>query len=174
MKSAGFPADEALLDGQIDIASRIKVSLSYAGAVVSAPETRTRQSAELLATEFAADSVLRDVDYGRWAGLTLAGVQATEAENLVAWVSDVEAAPHGGESIASAIDRIGGWLAGQKSAGGHTIVVTHPSVIRAAVLCILDAPKESFWKIDVQPWSLTELTSDGRRWALRSFGHAPG
>ena len=172
-KSSGFPADEPLLEGETVLARRIRASLSHAHAFLSAPEHRTRQTAALLTGEFVLDSAFRDVDYGRWAGKSLAEVQEVEPENLLAWISDTEAAPHGGESVAAAIARTSAWLAVQMSAGGHAVVTTHPAIVRAAVVSILDAPKESFWKIDVRPWSMTELTSDGRRWALRSFGHVP-
>ncbi len=51
---------------------------------------------------------------------------------------------------------------------GHTVAVTHAAVIRAAIVHILGAPLQAFWKIDVEPLSATELTSDGKRWALRA------
>jgi broad specificity phosphatase PhoE len=172
-KSAGFPADEPLIDGQAAAAGRIGAALPHAQAVFSAPELRARQTAEMLGAEFAVDPVFRDLDHGRWRGKALVDVQEGEPENLMAWIADVAAAPHGGESIASLIGRIGGWLSGQIEAGGHTVAVTHPAVIRAALVSVLDAPHESFWKIDVRPLGVAEITSDGRRWALRSFGNGP-
>ena len=50
--------------------------------------------------------------------------------------------------------------------------MTHAAVIRAAVLIVLDAPASAFWRIDVEPLSLTDLRFDGRRWALRALGLA--
>jgi len=32
---------------------------------------------------------------------------------------------------------------------------------------VLGAGAPAFWRIDVEPLSLTELSSDGRRWNLR-------
>jgi broad specificity phosphatase PhoE len=172
-KSAGFPADEPLVDSQAAAASRISAVLRHAHAFLSAPELRTRQTAAMLAGEFAVDPSFRDLDYGRWSGRDMTEVAESEPESLTAWITDVAAAPHGGESIAAMIVRIGARLATQIDAGGHTVVVTHPAVIRAAVIAVLDAPAESFRKIDVRPFCIAELTSDGRRWALRSFGYAP-
>jgi broad specificity phosphatase PhoE len=174
MKSAGFPADEPLLPGETESAAQLKAMVPHAHAVVSAPELRARQSVAALADHFSIDSAFRDTDYGRWSGKTMAEVQANEPEALIAWISDTKAAPPGGESVAAMVARIALRLEQQISAGGHTVIVTHPAIIRGAIVSILDAPIRSFWQIDVQPWSMTELTSDGRRWALRSFGRVAG
>lgn len=174
MKSAGFPADEPLLAGETAAAMPLKPMIPHAHAVLSAPELRARQTAAALAADFSIDSAFRDIDYGRWSGKSMAAVQADEPEALMAWISDIEAAPPGGESVAAMMARITLRLTQQMSAGGHAVVVTHPAIVRAAVVSVLDAPGRSFWKIDVQPWSMTELTSDGRRWALRSFGRVAG
>lgn len=169
-RSAGFPDDAPVLEGQIEAAARIRMALPHSHAFLSGPERRARQTAEMLAEDFAVDSAFRDLDCGRWRGRNLADVQESEPENLMAWISDVQAAPHGGESIDSCIRRVADWLSGRMSAGGHTVVVTHPAVIRSAILSVVDAPSGSFWKIDVQPLATAEITGDGRRWALRSFG----
>lgn len=87
----------------------------------------------------------------------------------MAWITAPEAAPHGGESIVQAIARINGWLRGRMAIGGMTIAITHPAIARAAIVAVLEAPAASFWKIGAQPLGVTELTSDGRRWALKSF-----
>ena len=44
--------------------------------------------------------------------------------------------------------------------------VTHPAVIRAAILIALEAPPKSFWRIDIAPASRTVLHFRGR-WTLR-------
>jgi len=50
---------------------------------------------------------------------------------------------------------------------GHTIAVTHGSVIRAAIVHVLGAPLSACRKIDIEPLGITEFSSDGRRWMLR-------
>jgi broad specificity phosphatase PhoE len=54
--------------------------------------------------------------------------------------------------------------------GGHTIAVTHPAVIRAAILNSLQSPPESFWRIEIAPLSVTDLRYNGRLWTTRSTG----
>ena len=96
---------------------------------------------------------LKDLDYSSWRGKSLDEVQATDPDGVRRWLTDIDAAPHGGESIRNFLARIGGWLAGQHGSG-HTLAVTHPAVVRAAVVLTLQAPAQSFWRIDIPPVSI--------------------
>ena len=51
---------------------------------------------------------------------------------------------------------------------GRIVAVTHPAVIRAAILVALDAPPKSFWRIDIAPMSRTVMHLRGQAWTLRS------
>ena len=66
--------------------------------------------------------------------------------------------------------RVGAWLDTQVTAGGRSLAITHQAVIRAAIVHVLGAGAPAFWRIDVEPLSLTEFSSDGRRWNLRQRG----
>ena len=46
------------------------------------------------------------------------------------------------------------------------MAITHGGVIKAAVLCALDAPLDAFWRIDVAPLSLTVLHAHDGRWSV--------
>ena len=50
------------------------------------------------------------------------------------------------------------------------VAVTHPAVIRAAILVTLDSPPKSFWRIDIGPASRTVMHLRGHVWTLRSTG----
>jgi broad specificity phosphatase PhoE len=127
------------------------------------------QTAEALGLSASIEPVLAECDYGCWRGLRLSDIQLRDAEGLAAWLSDAEAAPHGGESLGDLLRRIGAWLS-QYQEPGHTVAVTHPSVIRAAIVHALDAPPLAFWRIDVEPLSVTDLRRNGPHWTLRSTG----
>jgi broad specificity phosphatase PhoE len=139
--------------------------------IFAGPELRTQQTALALGLNFVVADELRDCNYGRWSGLDLAEIQEREPDKVMAWLMDTSAAPHEGESIAALIGRVGRWVEAQHDAG-HTIAVTHPTVVRAAVLHALDAPQLSFWRIDIAPLTLTDLRFNGRAWTLRSSGCA--
>jgi broad specificity phosphatase PhoE len=47
------------------------------------------------------------------------------------------------------------------------VAVTHPAVIRAAILTALDAPPKSFWRIDIGPVSRTVMHHRGQAWTVR-------
>jgi broad specificity phosphatase PhoE len=98
-------------------------------------------------------------------------VAASEPDAAASWLADPDAAPHGGESLAALVRRVGGWM---DSAGlsGHVLAVTHPAVIRAALVYALGAPTTCFWRIDIAPLSLTKLRRNATQWSLR-FNRPP-
>jgi broad specificity phosphatase PhoE len=81
------------------------------------------------------------------------------------WLTDPTQAPHGGESVVDLLDRVAGWLASLEPS--RTVAVTHPAVVRAAILVALSAPPKSFWRIDIAPVSHTVLHLREGRWTLR-------
>ncbi|MCF3103567.1 histidine phosphatase family protein [Streptomyces roseoverticillatus] len=157
-------------DGPLDATAlrRTKAAgrLPAAGRVLTAPSPRCRETAAVLGADAAeAEPALRDLDAGRWRGRELMELGASEPEALAAWLTDPDAAPHGGESVRDVIARVGGWLDGLED--GRVLAVAAPAAIRAAVVHGLALPAQSFWRLDVQPLSLTELTGRGGRWNLR-------
>ena len=139
--------------------------------LLSAPERRARQTAAALGAGAIVEPALRDCDYGTWRGRSLAEIGAEDPEGAAAWLADPAAAPHGGEPLAALLDRVGRWL-DRFEDPGHTAAVTHPAVIRAAVVRVLGAPPAAFWRIDVEPLSLCDLRRHAGRWTLRSIGPA--
>jgi broad specificity phosphatase PhoE len=168
-RRAAFPLDEDL--EKPDFSAALDWKAPRAQQALSGPEHRTRQTARALglSPEIAPD--LRDCDCGSWRGLDLNDIQAQDPEGLGAWLTDPAAAPHGGESILKLIDRVGDWLERQRDKG-HTIAITHPAVIRAAIIYVLEAPPQSFWRLEIAPLSLTDLRFNGRAWTVRSSGQA--
>jgi broad specificity phosphatase PhoE len=164
MSAGRFPTDEPLnsvghrqVDASIELGA---VDAAYCG-----PEKRTRQTAELLGLQADADNRLADVDCGRWRGDVLGGVRPAE---LAVWLTDPTRAPHGGETVVELVERIGNWMDSLSSRHGRFVAVTHPAVVRAAILVALDAPAKSFWRIDIAPVSRTVMHFRGHAWTLRS------
>ncbi|TCR82256.1 broad specificity phosphatase PhoE [Rhizobium sp. BK376] len=166
-RDGAFPTDEPLEERAVEQSKRLVPGLSRPYRVWISPMLRARQTAELLALQGEIEPALGECDYGRWAGKGLADIHASEPDGLSVWMTNADAAPHDGESLSHLRDRVGAWMERHLGDGGHTVVVTHASVIRAAIIHVLRAPPEAFWKIDVEPLSLTEVSSDGRRWTLR-------
>ncbi len=47
------------------------------------------------------------------------------------------------------------------------LAVAEPAVVRAAIVHALGLPPALFWRLDVPPLTLTELTGRSGRWNLR-------
>lgn len=164
-----FPLDEPLEDKAAEEAAGM-AALPRADRIATSPALRARQTAEALGLQARTDPELRDCDHGRWAGKSIAAIEAEEPENLMAWMSDPEAVPHGGESLLDLGTRVAGWMDNESALGGHVIAISHAAVIRAAVAHVLRAPPPSFWLVDIEPLGIVRMTSNGRRWSLR-FQH---
>jgi broad specificity phosphatase PhoE len=168
-KSAAFPLDEPLFEGENEKIAAIGWNAPRAQHVLCGPEKRTRQTAEALGLNSLAVEELSDINYGKWIGKELDEVQAIDPVGLAAWLSDPGASPHEGESLMQLIARVERWMHGQTVAG-HTLAVTHPAVIKAAIVTAMQAPATSFWRAEVFPLSATDLRYNGRVWTVRSSG----
>lgn len=118
------------------------------------------------------DPGLSECDFGTWAGLTLDEVQESDPEGLRSWFMDPEAAPHGGESLSMMVERIRMFLQRARQLDGTHAAVTHAGPIRAAIVLALEAPNESFWRIDIAPLSITELHAADYGWRIASVNRS--
>jgi broad specificity phosphatase PhoE len=169
VRISAFPADETLdPQGRRQLAKFSEKRLG-ADRIWTSPALRARQTAEALQLGATVEPMLQDCDYGRWAGRSLDEVQAQEPDSVAQWLSDPEAAPHGGESLHTMMKRVAIWLDTQSGSPGRIVAVTHASIIRAAIVHALGAPPQSFWRIDVAPLSVTTLHRNDRRWSLSSI-----
>jgi broad specificity phosphatase PhoE len=168
MAAGRFPADEPLnrigrrQAKAADAVLRLDINGSF--RQLAAPEERARQTAQLLGLHATTEPRLADLGCGGWCGQTLRAVGPADLET---WLTDPARAPHGGESIVDLIERVAGWLASLTQDASPTVAVTHPAVIRAAILGALDMPPKSFWRIDIAPVSRTILHFRKGNWTLR-------
>jgi len=169
IRRASFPLDEPLEDTEVAKLRALGWIAPRASHVQTGPEQRTRQTAAALGLEATATVDLKDVDYGSWRGKSLEEIHAQDATGLGEWLADVDAAPHGGESIADLLSRTDRWM-GQRTNSSHTLAVTHSAFIRAAIVLALCAPASSFWRIEIAPLSITDLRWSSHGWKLRSAG----
>ncbi|WP_309234736.1 histidine phosphatase family protein [Nocardia sp. XZ_19_385] len=152
MRKARFPVDESLTEaGRRAIAAVTRLT---AARVLTGPERRTVETAALMGLPGEEDDRLRDLDAGAWRGGELMSVPQDE---LYAWLTNPTFKGHGGESVCEVIARTRLWMTEIASEGMSTVAVTHPAVVRAALLVTLDAPPKSFWRIDIPPGHVTRL-----------------
>ncbi|MFI1916019.1 histidine phosphatase family protein [Nocardia sp. NPDC020380] len=169
VQAARFPADEPLNPlGSRSAEQAGGLSGATAGAFC-APEARTAQTAGALGLSGTTEEALRDLDCGSWAGQSM---EAIAPDQLMAWLTDPTYRGHGGEAITDLVERVRLWLNGVAGLGDRVVAITHPAIVRAAILCTLQAPPESFWRIDIPPLTATTLHHRQPAWTLRSTAHA--
>jgi broad specificity phosphatase PhoE len=169
-REARFPNDEALEASAIRALEALRSRLRRYDRVLTAPAHAARETAAALSLDSNVETALRDCDYGRWRGLALEDVALREPNGFAAWLGDPAAAPHGGESLAGLIERIGVWLAQSLGRDDGTLAITHASVVRAAIVGALGAGSSAFWRIDVAPVWLVRLSGHDGRWNLAALG----
>ncbi|GGF73476.1 phosphoglycerate mutase [Azorhizobium oxalatiphilum] len=172
-RTAAFPAEEALETAAVTRAQAMAGKVQRADLRLASPALRARETALALGQSVQVDEGLADWDCGDWRGRSFAELHEREPEALAAWRHDPAAAPHGGETLHALLARVADWLGNMTEAPDRVLAITHSAVIRAAVVAVLEAPVEAFWRIDVAPLSVTELRGDGRRWTLRALGATP-
>jgi broad specificity phosphatase PhoE len=134
----------------------------------SAPERRARQTAEAFGLDAEISPMLRDCNFGCWAGKTLRNVEREDPLGLAAWIADPSVAPHGGESILDVMRRTVDWLDKHCPQRGRVAVISHSTVIRCAILSAIGGSSRSFWNLNVSPLATVDMSCDGRRWVFQA------
>ena len=144
-------------------------------ACYSSDLQRTRQTAEPLAAacglEVIPDRRLREIDVGRWSGLTTSEIQVRFPDEWAAWQ---ERSPTlrrgGGESYQDACNRMTPILLqiADNHPGGRILVVTHGGVIRAYLGGLLGLDLTNIWHLSVSNTAISrvrpfEIAIGGRR-----------
>ncbi|MFC7219725.1 histidine phosphatase family protein [Streptomyces polyrhachis] len=169
--SGGLRAAVFGADGPLDATGRRAAERARAAGTPradrawTAPAAHCRETAGALRLRAEGRAELADWDAGAWRGRPLAEVAAERPREVEAWLTDPEAAPHGGESLAALLARTGEWLGSVPQ--GRTVAVADPALVRAALVRALGLPPAAFWRLDVAPLAATELVGRGGRWNLR-------
>ncbi|MCD1266837.1 histidine phosphatase family protein [Shinella sumterensis] len=172
-RQARFSAEGSLLPKEPARAAALAERLRPSDRVFCAPEACAAETAAAFSAAPTPCPTLRDLDYGAWSGQTVDEIAGRFPEALRHWMADPAAAPHGGESFEVAAGRATGWLDGLHGTGGRILAVTHAMLLKLVFAHVVGAPLTAVWRIDVEPLGFLDLSSDGRRWALRGFGTAP-
>jgi broad specificity phosphatase PhoE len=164
LRAAAFSTDEPLdLKGRAALA-RLDGRFRGYDAIFRSPALSAAETAQGLRLQATPDPALRDCDFGRWAGRALAEVEALEPQALALWLSDPQAAPHGGESFAEATSRVAEWMDALPAGSGAILAITHAAVLRAAIVHALGAPALSLLHIDAAPLGRVRLSGGKGSW----------
>jgi len=103
---------------------------------------------------------LREFSYGLWEGLTFEEVEKNYPHEYARLMGDGEDfAPPGGESTKELVERIKGFVFSTKAsnAEGTLLIVGHGGSLRALIICLLELPNSAFWRLYLDPASLSEV-----------------
>jgi len=165
LREARFEDDAPLDEAGVRRAVAAAGGLPDVARRLVGPSLRCGRTAEALGLEGVTEEALRGWDMGRWSGRRLDEVSGSEPEPVAAWLTDPSAAPHGGESLRALCERAGGWLESLRE--GRVLAVAEPALVRAVIVAALALPAQSFWRLDIAPLTLTELSGRTGRWNLR-------
>ena len=119
---------------------------------------RCRETAALLVPgrEIVVTRRLREIDFGRWEGMSKAEVREAFGERYTRWRADPSSCtPHRGESIVALRRRVRRFAAelARRHPRETVLFVTHGGVIRA----LLDIPFKGYWDLKIPPASLWQV-----------------
>jgi broad specificity phosphatase PhoE len=86
-KAGVFPTDEPLDVKSLEQLSAVEWKAPKGALILTAPELRTRQSAEALTLNATEVPELRECDFGHWRGIDLISLQAKDPEGLSKWLA---------------------------------------------------------------------------------------
>ncbi len=163
-----FPGLESLDDRAIERCRAVRAQARPTPDTVwCAPEPAAQQAANALGLTPVVVDELAVPALGRWIGQSLGSVAGAEPDNLSAWLSDPHSPPHGGESLAALVLRVGAWL--DTLGGGRTLLIVHAITGRAAATYALDADPRTMMHLDVPPLGLLQMVRSDR-WRLQHLG----
>jgi len=168
-RAGAFPADGPLDPKGRAALVRLGGGFASRPRVLRSPAVCARETAEGLELAASPEPALRDCDFGRWAGRSLAEIEVEEPEALALWLRDPEAAPHGGESFGDVAQRVGRWMNALPASFGTVLAITHAAVLRAAIVHALAAPPRALLSIDVSPLSRARLARAHGVWRFSAL-----
>ena len=145
------------------------LSERVAGWVCGPEPAGAATAAGLGGTDVEVMAELRDCDFGSWSGLTLDDVGTRDPDALTRWLADPRARPHGGESLAELIDRVGRVVDQQPWLDGRSAAVVPPLVARAVTVHALGAAPEVILRVDVAPLGRVAISRSTSGWRLQGL-----
>jgi broad specificity phosphatase PhoE len=145
-------------------------------AVVTSDLSRAAATAAYLGAatgvRVAEDRRLREVDVGKWAGMSREEVAVAFPETYAAWLRGEDVRREGGETMAEVTRRAADAVRDHLAAtdGGPLVVVTHGGTSRALVLSLLELPEDArraFAVLGNARWAA--LVRRGSGWRLTAY-----
>jgi broad specificity phosphatase PhoE len=153
------PAAPAQAERLAAIIAAYQPAITFCSPLRRAQSTAALVRAATPLGEILTDPDLREVDFGRWEGLTFAEIAAGDSELVKRWaVWAPEFAFPGGEVTADFLHRV--QAAGDRLAARAeetVLVIAHGGVVRGLLCHLLRLPPRNYLLFDVKPARLTVI-----------------
>lgn len=160
-------ADAPLSERELSGTGAARAALPPHSSAIRSPSAGAALTAAVLGLRAAAEPALRDLDHGTWHGSAVADIAAADPYGYSAWLTDPDAAPHGGETVRQLCRRTGHWLSSLPAGTGSTLAVVDPAVAQALLVHALSEPVRAFWRLRVAPLHAVSLTRRGDVWSVQ-------
>jgi len=131
---------------------------------------RARETAEIIGEEISlkpiSSSLLREVSFGSWEGLSIQEIEERYPGQLARWRNELTFAPEGGESLLAVRDRIVSFIdmikeEHQKN-GDNILIVSHAATTKIIILSLIGIPLNllTHFKISQASLSLLNVQQD--------------
>ena len=172
-RQACFGAQDALDARGREAAAALKGRLPEAREALASPCLSAFQTASLAGfAPVRTDPALADADYGAWSGRPLTAIERDDPDGLAAWLTDADAAPHGGEPLRALLARVATWLDDDARGNAPVVAVVPAVIVKAAVVHALEAPPVAVRRLKIDPASVTELHGGPGRWTVARLNQA--
>jgi alpha-ribazole phosphatase len=138
-------------------------------ALISSPDRRCRELAELLALRSGSapliDERLLELDFGAWEGMAWADIPRAES---VHWAKDLwNRSPPGGETYAALYARVSSaWQSLIRMDADTVVVIGNAGPLRAMITMALELPRDAFVRIHLDYAGMTLLSDASGGWRL--------
>jgi broad specificity phosphatase PhoE len=160
--------DESLDDGGRQKAAAIDRPRHAGGLIVSSLSRSAIETAAALGLAARTEPLLADLSFGTWAGRSISDLAQQYPGPLAEWLADPTQAMPGGEGMDELARRVGIWMDREAGSDATTLIISHASVMRAALSHALAMPLASAMRIDVAPLATLELSFNGQ-WRLQQL-----
>ena len=132
---------------------------------------RARETAEIIGKEISIEptssSLLREVAFGNWEGLSIPEIEEQYSGQLARWRNELTFAPEGGESLLAVQDRIVSFIKMIKekhqNSDDNILIVSHAATTKVIILSLIGIPLSllTHFKISQASLSLLNVQQDG-------------
>lgn len=138
-------------------------------AIYCSDLSRARETAEIIGNQLLldpiSDSLLREISFGSWEGLSTAEIEDKYPGQLMRWRNELSYCPKGGENLLSVCTRVGAFvdMLRESHPGNNEriLVISHSVTVKVLILSLLDIPLNLITRFKVNQTGLSLINMEG-------------